>query len=177
MTESCPRPGLPAPPKRLFRLTRRGERRLRRRLDGLGKVRDQAVKQRRVAEIAGEVDKAEARVARRRAAVPVVTYPDELPVSQRREEIKKAIAEHQVVIVAGETGSGKTTQLPKICLELGRGVRGQIGHTQPRRIAARTVAERISDELDVPLGGAVGWKIRFTDQVGDATLVKLMTDG
>src|SRR3954447_7205893 len=163
--------------KRLSELTLRDERRLRRRLDGLGKVRDQAVRQRRVAELAREVDKAQARVARRRAALPAVTYPGELPVSQRRDEIKKAIAEHQVVIVAGETGSGKTTQLPKICLELGRGVRGQIGHTQPRRIAARTVAERISDELDVPLGGAVGWKIRFTDQVGDDTLVKLMTDG
>ncbi|WP_367115277.1 ATP-dependent RNA helicase HrpA [Actinophytocola sp.] len=163
--------------KRLSELTLRDERRIRRRLDGLGKIRDQVVRQRRVAEIAGEVDKAAARIERRRAAVPAVTYPDELPISQRRADIKKAIAENQVVIVAGETGSGKTTQLPKICLELGRGVRGQIGHTQPRRIAARTVAERISDELDVPLGAAVGWKVRFTDQVGDDTLVKLMTDG
>jgi ATP-dependent RNA helicase HrpA len=163
--------------RRLGELTLRDERRLRRRLDGLGKLRDADVKRQRVAEIAGEVDKAAARVARRRAAVPAITYPDALPVSQKRDEIAKAIAENQVVIVAGETGSGKTTQLPKICLELGRGVRGQIGHTQPRRIAARTVAERISDELDVPLGGAVGWKIRFTDQVGDDTLVKLMTDG
>jgi ATP-dependent helicase HrpA len=177
MTVSSTRPELADLRKRLSGLTLRDERRLRRRLDGLGKAGDQASKDRRVAEIAGEVGKAEARVARRRAAVPVVTYPDELPVSRRRDEIKKAIAEHQVVIVAGETGSGKTTQLPKICLELGRGVRGQIGHTQPRRIAARTVAERISDELDVPLGGAVGWKIRFTDQVGDDTLLKLMTDG
>ncbi len=163
--------------KRLPELTLRDERRLRRRLDSLGKIRDDEVRRQRVAELVGEVDKAAARVERRRAAIPVITYPDELPISQRREDIKKAIAEHQVVIVAGETGSGKTTQLPKICLELGRGVRGQIGHTQPRRIAARTVAERISDELDVELGGAVGWKIRFTDQVGDDTLVKLMTDG
>ena len=162
---------------RLSEVTLRDERRIRRRLDGLDKLRDQAVKQQRIAEIAGEVDKAVARIERRRAAMPTVTYPAELPISQRREDIKKAIAEHQVVIVAGETGSGKTTQLPKICLELGRGVRGQIGHTQPRRIAARTVAERISDELDVPLGAAVGWKVRFTDQVGDDTLVKLMTDG
>ncbi|HEV7649913.1 MAG TPA: ATP-dependent RNA helicase HrpA [Actinophytocola sp.] len=177
MSVSAERPDLADLRKSLSGLTLRDERRLARRLDGLGKVRDQAARRQRIADFAGEVDKAAARVARRRAAVPVVTYPGELPVSQRREEIKKAIAEHQVVIVAGETGSGKTTQLPKICLELGRGVRGQIGHTQPRRIAARTVAERISDELDVPLGGAVGWKIRFTDQVGDDTLVKLMTDG
>ncbi len=162
---------------RLPELTLRDERRLRRRLDGLGKIRDQAVRQQRFAEIAAEVGRAQARVERRRAAVPAIRYPDELPISRRREDIRKAIAEHQVVIVAGETGSGKTTQLPKICLELGRGVRGQIGHTQPRRIAARTVAERVSDELGVPLGGAVGWKIRFTDQVGDDTLVKLMTDG
>ncbi|MGH3932075.1 MAG: ATP-dependent RNA helicase HrpA, partial [Pseudonocardiaceae bacterium] len=95
----------------------------------------------------------------------------------RKDEIAAAISEHQVVIVAGETGSGKTTQLPKICLELGRGVRGTIGHTQPRRLAARTVAERIAEELSVPVGGAVGWKVRFTDRASDDTLVKLMTDG
>ena len=98
-------------------------------------------------------------------------------MSQRRDEIAEAIRDHQVVIVAGETGSGKTTQLPKICLELGRGIDGMIGHTQPRRLAARTVADRIADELGVDLGGAVGYAVRFTDQVGDATLVKLMTDG
>src|SRR5215475_2789448 len=98
-----------------------------------------------------------------RPAVPVVSYPPDLPVSQRKDEILEAIRDHQVVIVAGETGSGKTTQLPKICLELGRGVRGQIGHTQPRRLAARTVAERIAEELDVPMGEAVGYKVRFTD--------------
>jgi ATP-dependent helicase HrpA len=119
----------------------------------------------------------EERIARRRAAVPVVTYPEDLPVSQRREEIRAAIRDHQVVIVAGETGSGKTTQLPKICLELGRGVVGMIGHTQPRRIAARSVAQRIAEELDVPLGGAVGYAVRFTDQVGADTLIKVMTDG
>ncbi|OLF18107.1 ATP-dependent RNA helicase HrpA [Actinophytocola xanthii] len=161
---------------RLSEVTLRDERRLRRRLDGLGKLRDDA-RQARLDEIATEVDRAVRRVERRRAALPTVTYPDELPISQRREDIKKAIAGNQVVIVAGETGSGKTTQLPKICLELGRGVRGLIGHTQPRRIAARTVAERISEELGVRLGDAVGWKIRFTDQVGEDTLVKLMTDG
>src|SRR6266700_2719361 len=106
-----------------------------------------------------------------------VSYPEELPVSQRKDEIAKAIAGHQVVIVAGETGSGKTTQLPKICLELGRGITGQIGHTQPRRIAARTVAERIAEELGTQLGDVVGYKVRFTDHSGDATAVKLMTDG
>ena len=116
-------------------------------------------------------------MAARAASVPTIRYPDELPVSQRRDEIAAAIAAHQVVIVAGETGSGKTTQLPKICLELGRGVRGLIGHTQPRRIAARTVAERIAEELGVELGTGVGYQVRFTGRVGEQTLVKLMTDG
>ena len=124
-----------------------------------------------------EVAAAEERIARRAAAVPKVTYPAELPITSRRDEIIAAIRDHQVVIVAGETGSGKTTQLPKMCLELGRGVRGTIGHTQPRRIAARTVADRIAEELGVPVGDAVGMKMRFTDHVRDTTLVKLMTDG
>ena len=118
-------------------------------------------------------------LAARAAAIPVIVYPEELPVSARREEIAAAIGEHQVVIVAGETGSGKTTQLPKICLELGRGVTGMIGHTQPRRIAARSVAERIASELGTPIGpgGVVGYQVRFTEEVGENTLVKLMTDG
>ena len=118
-------------------------------------------------------------LATRAAAVPAIVYPEELPVSARREEIATAISEHQVVIVAGETGSGKTTQLPKICLELGRGVTGMIGHTQPRRIAARSVAERIASELGTPIGrdGVVGYQVRFTEEVGENTLVKLMTDG
>ncbi|HEY6422654.1 MAG TPA: ATP-dependent RNA helicase HrpA, partial [Pseudonocardiaceae bacterium] len=120
---------------------------------------------------------AELRSTRRRAAVPEIRYPSALPVSQRKDEIAAAIRDHQVVIVAGETGSGKTTQIPKICLELGRGIRGTIGHTQPRRLAARTVAERIASELDVEVGGVVGWKVRFTDRASDDTLVKLMTDG
>jgi ATP-dependent helicase HrpA len=106
-----------------------------------------------------------------------VRFPDELPVSQRRDDIAAAIRDHQLVIVAGETGSGKTTQLPKICLTLGRGVERMIGHTQPRRLAARTVANRIAEELDVPLGAEVGYQVRFTDQVGERTQVKLMTDG
>jgi ATP-dependent helicase HrpA len=162
---------------RLPELMLRDERRIGRRIDGLRKIKNEQVRQARAEEIAAEVDKAAARAAARAASVPAITYPDELPISQRRDEIAKAVAGHQVVIVAGETGSGKTTQLPKICLELGRGVRGMIGHTQPRRIAARTVAERISDELDVKLGDAVGWKVRFTDDVSDRTYVKLMTDG
>src|SRR5499427_7662380 len=112
-----------------------------------------------------------------RTRLPTVSYPPQLPVSQRKDEIAAAIRDNQVVIVAGETGSGKTTQLPKICLELGRGVTGQIGHTQPRRIAARTVAARIAEELRTELGAVVGYKVRFTDKSGDDTLVKLMTDG
>jgi ATP-dependent helicase HrpA len=116
-------------------------------------------------------------LAELRARPPTVSYPPQLPVSQRKDEIAAAIRDNQVVIVAGETGSGKTTQLPKICLELGRGVTGQIGHTQPRRIAARTVAERIADELGTEIGAAVGYKVRFTDKSSDGTLVKVMTDG
>src|SRR5258707_9979314 len=115
--------------------------------------------------------------ARARLPVPGITYPPELQVSQRKDEIAAAIRDNQVVIVAGETGSGKTTQLRKICLELGLGVRGQIGHTQPRRLAARTVAERVAAELGTELGDAVGYKVRFTDTGGEDTLVKLMTDG
>jgi ATP-dependent helicase HrpA len=115
--------------------------------------------------------------AARRAAMPPITYPPELPVSQCKDEIARAIEENQVVIIAGETGSGKTTQIPKICLELGRGVSAQIGHTQPRRLAARTVAERIAEELGSPLGETVGYQVRFTDVSADDTLIKLMTDG
>src|SRR5689334_8582282 len=124
----------------------------------------------------GAAARAAARAARR-AAMPPVSYPAELPVSQRKDEIAQVIRDHQVVVIAGETGSGKTTQIPKICLELGRGVDGQIGHTQPRRLAARTVAERIAEELGSPLGEAVGYQVRFTDVSARDTLVKLMTDG
>ncbi|GGP84989.1 ATP-dependent RNA helicase HrpA [Streptosporangium pseudovulgare] len=162
---------------RLPELTLRDQRRLRRRLDGARKVRNRAAQQKIAAEITSDIEKAERRIAERRAGVPAITYPESLPVSRRRDDILEAIRDHQVVIVAGETGSGKTTQLPKICLELGRGVKGLIGHTQPRRIAARTVAERVAEELDTPLGEAVGYKVRFTDQVSDGTLVKVMTDG
>ncbi len=109
--------------------------------------------------------------------LPAINYPPELPVSERREDIARAIAAHQVVVVAGETGSGKTTQLPKICLELGRGQEARIGHTQPRRLAARTVAQRIAEELGQATGALVGYQVRFQEQVGDGTAVKLMTDG
>ncbi|MFD7706844.1 ATP-dependent RNA helicase HrpA [Streptomyces sp. NPDC059786] len=163
---------------RLAELSLRDAHRLGRRLEGARKIRKPEARSAVLAEIETETAKAEARMAERRARVPAVTYPEELPVSQKKDAIAEAIRDHQVVIVAGETGSGKTTQIPKICMELGRGVRGMIGHTQPRRIAARTVAERVADELDTPLGEAVGWKVRFTDQVNpDGTFVKLMTDG
>jgi ATP-dependent helicase HrpA len=155
----------------------RDQHRLRRRIDGVRKIRSDAARSSAEAAILADIDKAEQRLAARRVRVPTVTYPAALPVSQKKDDILAAIRDHQVVIVAGETGSGKTTQLPKICLELGRGVHGMIGHTQPRRIAARTVAERIAAELDTPLGEAVGWKVRFTDKVGDDTLIKVMTDG
>ncbi|MDO8178307.1 MAG: ATP-dependent RNA helicase HrpA [Undibacterium sp.] len=108
---------------------------------------------------------------------PVITYPEELPVSGRRAEIAEALQKHQVIIVCGETGSGKTTQLPKICLELGRGQKGMIGHTQPRRIAASSTAKRIAQELNSPLGEHVGFKVRFTDTLTKGASVKLMTDG
>ncbi|WP_066364503.1 ATP-dependent RNA helicase HrpA [Herbidospora mongoliensis] len=162
---------------RLSGLMLRDQRRLRRRVDGVRKVRDPKARQKILTELSGEVEAAETRVAARRAALPPITYPAQLPVSQRRDDLLEAVRDHQVVIVAGETGSGKTTQLPKICLELGRGVQGQIGHTQPRRLAARTVAERIAEELKIELGEAVGYKVRFTDKSSDNTLVKLMTDG
>ena len=162
---------------RLPELTLRDQQRIGRRLEGARRVRKPEAWQKVAAEIASDIDRAELRVEQRRAAVPEITYPAELPVSQKKDDILAAIRDHQVVIVAGETGSGKTTQIPKICLELGRGVKGLIAHTQPRRIAARTVAERVAEELRTPLGEAVGWKVRFTDQVGPDTLVKLMTDG
>lgn len=163
---------------RLAQLSLRDAHRLGRRLEGARRIRKPEARAAVLGEIEAEVAKAEDRMRARRGRVPAVSYPEQLPVSQKKDDIAAAIRDHQVVIVAGETGSGKTTQIPKICLELGRGVRGMIGHTQPRRIAARTVAERVAEELDTPLGEAVGWKVRFTDQVNpEGTFVKLMTDG
>ncbi|MEY4923381.1 MAG: helicase HrpA, partial [Pseudomonadota bacterium] len=153
------------------------QQRLRRRLQNARKVNNPNAVAVLTCEIETEIGLAMQRVNRRRAACPAITYPESLPVSQKKQDIYNAIRDHQVVIVAGETGSGKTTQIPKICLELGRGVKGMIGHTQPRRLAACTVANRIADELDSSLGGGVGYKVRFNDQVGENTLVKLMTDG
>jgi ATP-dependent RNA helicase HrpA len=162
---------------RIPNLSLQDEHRLGRRLDTTLRTRDARARARAAADLAASVDAGERRIAARRDAVPAIRYPDALPVSARRDDIAAAIRDHQVVIVAGETGSGKTTQIPKICLELGRGIRGLIGHTQPRRLAARTVAARIAEELGTDLGDAVGWKVRFTDHVGENTLVKLMTDG
>ncbi|MEW2525377.1 ATP-dependent RNA helicase HrpA [Streptomyces sp. NPDC047071] len=162
---------------RLSELSLRDAHRIGRRLEGARRIRKPEARATVLAEIATDIDQAATRMAGRADGVPAITYPEQLPVSQKKDAILEAIRDHQVVIVAGETGSGKTTQIPKICLELGRGVRGLIGHTQPRRIAARTVAERVADELNTPLGEAVGWKVRFTDQVSGNTYVKLMTDG
>lgn len=127
--------------------------------------------------IAADVEKARAVVDARAARIPDITYPENLPVSARREDIMELVRDNQVVVIAGETGSGKTTQIPKMLLEMGRGRRGLIGHTQPRRLAARTVAERIAEELGQDIGQSVGYAIRFDDRVSDSTAVKLMTDG
>jgi len=170
---------------RLDELSRRIERclgsdraRLRRRLRGVrqarksGKPIDQAL-----ARIRQSIEASE-RLRRQRAElVPAIHYPDDLPISARAGEIGEAIREHPVVVVCGETGSGKSTQLPKICLELGRGIDGTIAHTQPRRIAARSVAARLAEETGLGLGGGIGYKVRFTDRTKAQTLVKTMTDG
>ncbi|MBD8475227.1 ATP-dependent RNA helicase HrpA [Pseudomonas sp. CFBP 8770] len=147
--------------------------RLRRQLHELRKRPDEA----KLGQWVEKVQASFARVEARRRSVPSVRYDDSLPIAAKRDEIKKILAEHQVLIIAGETGSGKTTQLPKICLEMGRGQHGLIAHTQPRRIAARSVASRVAEELATPLGGLVGYQVRFEDQSDANTLVKLMTDG
>ncbi|MEY8769201.1 ATP-dependent RNA helicase HrpA [Erwinia sp. ACCC 02193] len=172
-----PRTPLTTLAPRLDALMLRDRQRLQKRLHGAKKVKNPAAQQAIADELSGEIAAAEQRVALRKAATPTIRYPENLPVSQKKQEIAEAIRDHQVVIVAGETGSGKTTQLPKICMELGRGITGLIGHTQPRRLAARTVADRIAAELETSLGGCVGYKVRFNDQVSETTQVKLMTDG
>ena len=154
------------------------KRRLSARIHGIGKIKSQEAQQAVAAEIQRQIEQARLRVESRKSAVqnPIV-FPESLPVSQRKAEIEKLLSEHQVIVVAGETGSGKTTQLPKMCLELGFGNLGTIGHTQPRRIAARSVAARIAEELQTELGDLVGYKVRFNDQISDNTQIKLMTDG
>jgi ATP-dependent helicase HrpA len=162
---------------RLDDLTAYDREHLGRRLERVRRTTDARKRAAELQSVAGAVEQAERRVDVRRNAVPEITYPEELPVSQLKDEIAAAIRDHQVVVVAGETGSGKTTQIPKICLELGRGIHGMIGHTQPRRLAARTVAERIAEELGTELGETIGFAVRFTDKVSERSLVKLMTDG
>lgn len=162
---------------RLDSLMLRDKVRFSRRLHGAKKVKNTESRRALYEALAGEIEVAAAKVERRIAASPTIVYPENLPVSQKKQHILQAIRDNQVTIVAGETGSGKTTQLPKICMELGRGVKGLIGHTQPRRLAARTVASRIAEELGSEIGDCVGYKVRFTDSVGDNTRVKLMTDG
>ena len=154
------------------------KRRLSARIHGIGKIKSQEAQQAVAAEIQQQIEQAQLRVENRKSAVqnPII-FPESLPVSQRKAEIQKLLSEHQVIVVAGETGSGKTTQLPKMCLELGFGNLGMIGHTQPRRIAARSVAARIAEELETELGDLVGYKVRFNDQISDDTQIKLMTDG
>ncbi len=149
----------------------RDRHRLRRRVHGLGHQPDA------LASTLAALEKAEHTVARRQAAMPQISYPELLPVSARRDDILATLRSSPVVIVAGDTGSGKSTQLPKLLLEAGRGVVGMIGHTQPRRLAARTIAERLAEELGTSIGAAVGYAVRFTDHVSDSTLIKVMTDG
>ena len=130
-----------------------------------------------VADLARDIESSMAWVAARRTRVPTIRVDESLPIAARSEEIVRLIQDHPVVVLAGETGSGKTTQLPKLCLAAGRGVAGMIGCTQPRRIAARTVARRVASELGTTVGELVGFQVRFDERVGDASLVKFMTDG
>jgi ATP-dependent helicase HrpA len=127
--------------------------------------------------LAEEIELSVTRAQTRKQNLPVITYPEDLPIAQKSELIKKTILENQVTVLCGETGSGKTTQLPKICLDIGLGIRGKIGHTQPRRLAARAVSQRIAEELNTELGNEVGFKVRFSDRSNDKSYIKLMTDG
>ncbi|EPW4426210.1 ATP-dependent RNA helicase HrpA [Vibrio vulnificus] len=151
--------------------------RLSKRIAGASKINKESARNAVFDEIALDIAKSMMEVEQRSRHQPKIEYPEILPVSQKKDDIADAIAHHQVVIVAGETGSGKTTQLPKICAELGRGKFGLIGHTQPRRLAARSVANRIAEEMETQLGDFVGYKVRFNDQISENTQIKLMTDG
>ncbi|HUG84314.1 MAG TPA: ATP-dependent RNA helicase HrpA, partial [Euzebya sp.] len=152
-------------------------RRLAGRIRAAQKAKPAAKRHKRLASLDREITQAAGRLDARAASIPAVTVPPELPIADRTDELIAAITDHQVVVVAGETGSGKSTQLPKLCLAAGRGVRGLIGHTQPRRLAARAVAERVAEELSTQIGQLVGYQVRFTDAASDKTLIKLMTDG
>ncbi|MFN3168035.1 MAG: ATP-dependent RNA helicase HrpA [Phycisphaeraceae bacterium] len=152
--------------------------RLRRRLRAVEQARAAGKPfDRSLGKLERELDESVKRREQRAAGVPTIELPDDLPITARADEIAEAVREHQVVVVAGETGSGKSTQLPKLMLRMGRGVDGLIGHTQPRRLAARSVAQRVADELNSPLGQHVGYKVRFTDKTNPQTYIKLMTDG
>jgi ATP-dependent helicase HrpA len=150
---------------------------IKKRLSGVKKIQSKAKQQKILLELQRKIQQSAELKQLKQQRLPNIIFPEALPVSQHVEQISRAIAENQVVIIAGETGSGKTTQIPKICMALGRGVEGMIGHTQPRRIAARTVAARIAEELDTEVGDLIGYKVRFTDQVSEHSFVKLMTDG
>jgi ATP-dependent helicase HrpA len=165
--------------RRLDEVMPADRRELRARIGGLEKRFREAgaADARALAAVEKAIARSAAELAHRRAIAPAVTYPAELPVTASLDALRAAIAGHQVVVVAGETGSGKSTQLPKLCLELGRGVLGRIAHTQPRRIAARSIARRIAEELGVKPGGVVGCKVRFGDETGRDTLIKVLTDG
>jgi ATP-dependent helicase HrpA len=162
--------------KALSRCLQKHKHRFSRKAQELARMKDEPTRQTALEALMNEMAASQQARENRANAVPIIEYPD-LPVAQKKDDIKALIERHQVVIIAGETGSGKTTQIPKMCLELGRGVSGFIGHTQPRRLAARSVAVRIAEELNTQIGQAVGFKVRFSDQVGDNSLVKLMTDG
>ena len=151
--------------------------RIKARLNGAKKIANSDKQAKVLAAIEKDITASIALRERKINALPTISYPEQLPVSQKQDVIKKAISENQVVIIAGETGSGKTTQIPKMCMELGRGIEGKIGHTQPRRLAARSVATRLCEELSCEMGSSVGFKVRFSDHVKDDTHVKLMTDG
>ena len=163
--------------KRLEKVKLSDKARIKKRLFNSKKMKDNAKQDKALQQIANLIERSVNNKQQKLKLLPKISYPESLPVSQNVDVISKTISENQVVIIAGETGSGKTTQIPKICLELGRGIEGIIGHTQPRRIAARTVANRIAEELDTKLGDSVGYKVRFNDQVGEHSHIKLMTDG
>lgn len=158
-------------------LSLRDQQIIRSKLRQLKNITDKVKKPLLLKEIERYVTDAIQYIENRRLTVPLISYPQNLPVTDKKAEIYQTIKKHQVVIIAGETGSGKTTQIPKICLELGRGIKGIIGHTQPRRLAARSVAIRLAEELQTSIGKVVGYKVRFSDQVSATTLIKLMTDG